>query len=100
MIGAGVSNWACYAICVVLQNLSNDDDLLRYLSKGLGSENRDNIGQKGFLDFDVCRKHLVALENYGVKDGPKPDQKISVDGMKFDEEHKQFIEKLNAEFIV
>lgn len=97
LIGAGVSNWACYALCIAIQNLYNDDDCHRYVNQGLTGK-REKVS--GFLDFGVCREHLTAHEKQGIRDGCKPDQLVSVDGMLFDQEHKCFIEKLNAEFVV
>jgi hypothetical protein len=97
LIGAGVSNWACYALCIAVQNLHNDDDCFRYVKQGLME---DRLKGDSFLDFDICRGHLIAHEKQGVRDGCKPDQVVSVDGMLFDEQHKFFIGELNAKFVV
>jgi len=34
------------------------------------------------------------VEEFGVKDGIRPDHKLSVDGMAFDDEHSTVIKKL------
>ena len=37
------------------------------------------------------RKSLEIVEEFGIKDGPKPDQTLSVDGMYFDKEHTEIL---------
>merc|ERR1719220_676041 len=68
LIGAGVSNWACYALMAALEVLYKDEHALRYINHGLHTEWQDG------MDFR---------------------REMSVDGMHFDKEHKDFIDRVN-----
>ena len=105
LIGAGVSNWGCYALISGLKILLKDKYAGRYMNYGLNTKSgvpEHKLPEKmikyneNLLDYDENLKILELCENFDLRDGIDFSRELSVDGMSFGGEHRVMIEELNT----
>ncbi|CAK8676490.1 unnamed protein product [Clavelina lepadiformis] len=93
-IAAGCSNWGCQALALALYALMSCPIHERYIRRAVGFPFNTSQLQKFIPSIEREREILSIVESAGMKDGVRPDQKMSVDGMFFDKQHADVLKRM------
>lgn len=97
LLSCGVSNWGCYALGLALVSLKKCPVHDRYLRRGIGTQSdvKEEL-MKRVASIEREEAILALVEKHGIRDGMRPGEKMSVDGMYFKNEHSDAINQMRS----